>query len=54
MAEDRQRLKVYLESTISSYFTARPSADAVKASRKAATIRWHRRLHWRAISVRRS
>ena len=40
MAEDRQRLKVYLESTISSYFTARPSADAVKASRQAATIRW--------------
>ena len=40
MAEDRPRLKVYLESTISSCFTARPSADAVKASRQAAMIRW--------------
>jgi len=35
------RMKIYLESTIPSYFTARPSADAVKASRQAATIRWH-------------
>jgi len=41
MVKDVKRLKVYLESTIPSYFTARPSADAVKASRQAATIRWH-------------
>ena len=39
-----QRLKVYLESTIPSYFTARPSADAIKAERQAATIRWHERF----------
>jgi hypothetical protein len=37
------RMKVYLESTISSYYTARPSADAIKASRQASTIRWHER-----------
>ena len=33
-------MRVYLESTIPSYYTARPSADEIKASRQAATIRW--------------
>ena len=37
-------MKVYLESTISSYYTARPSADAVKAARQAATIEWYEKF----------
>ena len=35
------RLKVYLESTISSYYVALPSSSAVNAERQAYTIKWH-------------
>ena len=40
MAETKQRLKVYLETSFISYLVARPSSDSERAMRQAYTLRW--------------